>query len=255
VYIGNEVNFATLLPRQVLEEYDYTLMSPRIVPEVVIVRNIGLEIFSSIPAMVYNSDLVSAAEAPKTLEDVLDPRWKGKLAATPYVTPLDRVAMHPNWGEARMKAYVTRLSENLGGLIRIGEESRVVTGEFLVLVMGNVHNTRVLQRQGAPVTYVVPPDAATSSATQAGVPRNAAHPNLAKLYLNTLVSEEGQRVMWDVFGGDHYRLPGSQGAADIARLKAQGATVADVNVQVVLERPEMGPLVSELEKILAGTRG
>jgi iron(III) transport system substrate-binding protein len=254
VVIGNEVNFAALLPRQVLEEYDYTLLSPRITPEVVVVGNIGVEIYSSIPAIVYNSELVPAGEAPRTLEDALDPRWRGKLAATPYVTPLDRVSMHPQWGADRMKGYVTRLSENLGGLIRIGEESRIVTAEFLMLVMGNIHNTRMLQRQGAPLGYIVPLDAAISSSTQFGVPRNSAHPHLAKLYINTVLSEEGQRVLWDLFGTDHHRLPGSQAAADVAELKARGSDISHVDVKLVLERPEMLQIVPEFEKILAGQR-
>jgi iron(III) transport system substrate-binding protein len=253
--LGNEVNFATIRHREVLEEYDYSLLSPRILPKIVADGNIGVEIYSAIPAILYQSDLVPAAQSPKTLQDVLAPRWKGLLATTPYGTPFEEIALRPDWGPERTKAFITRLSEQAGGLIRLGESSRIVSGEFPLFVMGNVHGARQLQRQGAPIGYAVPPEGAIASFVYMGVPRNSGHPNLAKLFVNTVVSEEGQRIIFDLHGADHHALPGSQAAVDAAEVRAKGSDLFDVNVKVVLDRPEMTQLAAELERILAVGRG
>jgi ABC-type Fe3+ transport system substrate-binding protein len=190
-----------------------------------------------------------------TLEDVLHPKWKGKIATTVYASPMDRVAMRPEWGVEKTKAYVTRLSEHVGGVLRGTEDARVVSGEFLMFVMSNTHSTRQLQRQGAPVGFVIPPDAAVAGFLHLGVPRNSAHPNLARLFVNTVVSEEGQRVVWDLYAADHHGLPGSQSGAEIAELKAKGSGIFDLDVKLVSERPEISQLRVDLEKIVTQRAG
>jgi ABC-type Fe3+ transport system substrate-binding protein len=251
---GAENEMANILPREALEEYDYTLLSPRIIPEVVAAKNIAVEVYSTIPAIVYNSDLVRGADVPRALEDVLDPKWKGKIAGGQTLGALSRVAMRPEWGPERMKAFVARLSQQVGGLIRNSEENRIISGEFMMYVMGNTHGAREPQRKGAPIGYVIPPDGATAGFQHMGVPRNSEHPNLAKLFINAVVSEEGQRILWDTYASDHHGLPGSQSGAEVAELKAKGSGIFDVDVQVILEHPEMNPLRVELDRMLSGTR-
>jgi ABC-type Fe3+ transport system substrate-binding protein len=55
-----------------------------------------------------------------------------------------------------------------------------------------------------------------------GVPRNATHPHLAKLFVNAVLSELGQRILDEVDVADHPELPGSQTAAEFSDLKARG---------------------------------
>jgi ABC-type Fe3+ transport system substrate-binding protein len=250
ILLANETNYATLYPRDVLEPYDYTLMSPRVTPEIVAVGNTGVEVYSSIPAIVYNADLVPAAQAPQRLQDVLDPKWKGKIATTPYASPLDRVGMRPEWGPEAMKGFVGKLSEQAGGLIRASEGNRIVTGEFHMFVLSNTHSGRTFQRQGAPVGYVLPPDAAVAGFLVLGVPRNSEHPNLSKLFINMMVSEGGQRILWDTYAADHHLLPGTQTEPEILELKAKGSTIFDVHAKTVLDRPEMLQLSTDLDRIL-----
>jgi iron(III) transport system substrate-binding protein len=254
VFLGTETNFAAMVDREVLEEYDFTRLSPRIPPELVATGNIGLETWSIIPAIVHNTEFVPVAQAPKSLEDVLDPKWKGKIATPPYASPLDRVAIRPEWGPDRMKAFVTRLAEHAGGVIRSGEDTRVASGEFLIYVMGYSHHTRSLQRQGGSVAYVIPPDAAVAGVLLMGVPRNSAQPNLGKLFINTVVSEEGQRILWDAASADHHALPGSRMEAEVAELKAKGSGIFEIRPRVLLERPELKQLTADLDKILTQAR-
>jgi iron(III) transport system substrate-binding protein len=250
-----EGGYADLLKREVMEPYDYTRLSPRITPEIVAAGNLGVEIYSTINAILYNTDLIPRAEAPRTLEDVLQPKWKGKVASTPYATGFDRVTMRPEWGAERMKAYVTRLSDQIGGLLRLSEESRVVSGEFHMLVLGNSHAGRELKAKGAPIEFVIPEDAAVAGFLHLGVPRNSGHPNLAKLFANVVVSEEGQKLLFELYHADHHELPGSQAAAEMSEMRARGVRLFGVDAGIVSEHPEIGQISNDLSKILTEKRG
>jgi iron(III) transport system substrate-binding protein len=253
VYLGGEANIAILLKQEVLEAHDYTRLSPRIASDIVALDRVAVEVYSSIPAIVYNSELVPTAQVPKTLEDVLDPRWKGRIASPPYGSPLDRVALRPEWGAERMKAFAARLAEHAGGMIRSSEESRIVSGEFLMFVMGNTHGAREVQRKGAPIGHAIPPDGAVAGFGHLGVPRNSARPNLGKLFINVVASEEGQRVLWDTYAADHHKLPGSGSAPAVAELQSKGSGIFDINVKLWMERPDNAQLRVELDRIV--TRG
>jgi iron(III) transport system substrate-binding protein len=51
------------------------------------------------------------------------------------------------------------------------------------------------QKEGAPVKMVFPPEGVPANPYATGIPKTAAHPNAAKLYLNWCLSVEGQSFM------------------------------------------------------------
>jgi iron(III) transport system substrate-binding protein len=248
--LGSESHYASLLDRGVLEEYEYSRLSPRIKKELVAYKNIGVEIYSTISAINYHSGLVPPAEVPKRLEDVLKPGWKGKIASTINAAYFDRVSYRPEWGPEKMKAFLKRLSEHVGGLVRATESERIISGEFLVLVMSTSHDVRRQRAMGAPLGTVIPEDGATVGVLHLGVPRNSSHPNLAKLFINMVVSEEGQKLLFDVYYVDHHELAGSRSAADLRELSSKGIKPLKVNVKFVAEHPELQGLSDEFRKIL-----
>jgi iron(III) transport system substrate-binding protein len=251
VTIATESVLAPLLFRDVLEEYDYGALIPRLPPDLVAPRRMAVEVAGLFPGITYNTDLVQEAEAPRRLEDVLNPKWKGKIASTANATYFEYVAARPEWGAERMKAFVTRLSQQVGGLIRIGETPRIISGEFLMLVLqSGSHQLGRPGMEGAPVKLVIPADGAVAAFWYLGVPRTAAHPNLAKLFLNMLMSEEGQAVLYEVNGADHYALPGSRSVAQLESLRAQRADILKVDAKFFFDHPELVELSNALEKIL-----
>jgi iron(III) transport system substrate-binding protein len=254
VYLGLETNILAIMRHDALEDYDYTLLSPRITPRMVAPGNFAVQIYSSIPAILYNSDLVAPADVPQTLEDVLQPKWRGKIASAEAASPFARVAQRPEWGAERMKAYATRFSGQVGGLVRTSDENRIISGEFLLFVMANTHAARHHQRKGAPLGAVVPRDGAISAFSNLGVPRNSAHPNLGKLFVNMVVSEGGQSILWETYATDHHLLPGSRSGAELEQLKAAGSDIFPIDVQLLIDRPELTSLRVELERILTQGR-
>jgi iron(III) transport system substrate-binding protein len=249
---GTEGTFSTLLPREVLEEYDYTQLSPRITSDVMAYRGIGVEVGSIVGGIGYNSEIVPRAQAPRLMEDALDPKWKGRIASTQNAALLDRVAARPEWGPERMKAYVARLSQQIGGLIRCGEGGeRLASGEFHLMVLHcGTYQIRRDTAKGAPLGFVIPDDAATLGYFHLGVPRNSVHPNLAKLFVNMVLSEEGQRTLYELEWVDNPALPGSQSAAELADLRARGIEPLKISVRLINEQPEIRQISRDLERIL-----
>jgi iron(III) transport system substrate-binding protein len=248
--IGTPVTYSALLNGDVFEPYDYTKLSPRVVREVVAPRNVGVEVRTSVPVIAYNTDLVPPAEAPRTLEEVLNPRWKGRIASAPDIPFFDAVAYRPGWDAERLMAYITRLSEHLGGLIRVSESSRVASGEFVMLVLASSDAARLLRAQGAPLGVIVPEDAAQVILDYLGVPRNSAHPNLAKLFINAVLSQPGQEVLYEATFADHLALPGSRTAVDVGDLRAKGVEFVKLDAQFYADHPEVQELTPAISGIL-----
>jgi len=249
VLLGTESHYGDLLGRNVLEEYDYTKLSPRIRKNLVAPH--GVEMGSIISGVIYNTSIVPAREAPKKLEDVLNPKWKGVIASTLNAGIFDRVAARPEWGIEKMKSFVTKLSGHVGGLIRCGEVSRVISGEFSMLVLGcGSLFVNQAKAKGAPLGHAILEDGTTLGFFYMGVPRTAAHPNLAKLFINAVMSEEGQKIAYKTYFNDHPELPGSQSAIELKELKAMGREALKVNVQFLRDHPELRQLSDELRKIL-----
>ncbi|HZS03007.1 MAG TPA: ABC transporter substrate-binding protein [Chloroflexota bacterium] len=253
--LGGETHYAPLLDRDVLERYDYTQLSPRITPEIVAPNNVGVEVATRLPGITYNTNLVPPAEAPRTLAEALNPKWRDIMASTQNAANFDRVAARPEWGPERTKAYVARLSGNISGLVRCGETSRFMSGEFGMLVMDcggyEVHKGRA---RGGPVGHVIPEDAPVIAAFYLGVPRTAAHPNLAKLFVNLVLSEAGQRTIYETEFMDHVSLPGSQSVAELDAVRAKGIAPLKVDARFVAEHPELEGLSEELTALLRANR-
>ena len=256
ILIGAEGNFAALVKQKVMEEYDYTKLSSRIPKEIVAPENIAVEIASRISGITYNTNLVAPNEVPRKLEDVLNPKWKGKIASTPGATGFERVSMRPEWSAEKMRDFLSRLSRQVAGLIFPGEVARVASGEFLMLVLDSGgHQARKVKATGAPLGHVIPEDGAVLNFQYLGVPRLSAHPNLAKLFIYAVLSEEGQKLHYEVAFHDHYLLPGSTSAAELKDLKSKGAQMLRADVQFVLRHPEMRQRSVDFEKILRREEG
>jgi iron(III) transport system substrate-binding protein len=251
VLLGTATHYAPLVDRGVLESFDYTQLSPRITRDIVAPGNIGVEVGSFVTGITYNSDLVPTDQVPRRLADVLQPQWRGKIASTPYAAHFEGVAARPEWTPDRLKDFVTRFSPYVGGLIRCGENSRLITGEFVMLVVDcGSYYVRQERARGAPLAQVLPEDTPALFFWYMGVPRTAAHPNLAKLFVNMVVSKEGQEAYYDLWFTDHYALPGSQSAAELSDLRARGVQPARIDARVLIDQPELRTISDDLAKIL-----
>jgi ABC-type Fe3+ transport system substrate-binding protein len=249
VYLGNEPPVVELVKQRAFEPVRWAELVPgldsRSITEDMVVmvatRDLGIT---------YNTRLVRAEELPRTLGDMVDPKWRGRLASTPYMI-LHPLATSELWGEEKTFDYIRGLSANVKGLIRCGEEERIISGEYAAFVADcGSYSARLLQDKGAPVGHVTPEDVVMLQGWFMGVPRGAAHPNTAKLFVALMLSPEGQEIAWQTTRIDNHLLPGSRQAEEFKKLEAKGARVVLTDVNWFLRMEQEGVEVPRLEREL-----
>ncbi len=168
----------------------------------------AVAIASRIVGISYNTNLVKGNDIPVSMEDVFKPKWKGKIASTPFATGLTQYAAKDMLGYERMKDYTTRLSKQIGGLFSCTAMERIASGEFAMLVFDCGHDDALrYQRRGAPVGQVPVKEIGRVNVIYFGVPEHAEHPNAAILFTNFLSTQEGQALQWELAGHDLHIYP------------------------------------------------
>jgi iron(III) transport system substrate-binding protein len=145
----------------------------------------------------YNTNLVRKQDAPKSYEDLLDPKWKGKLG----IEADDSVwfgALANIMGEAKAIKLFRDLVRTNGLSVRKGHTllaNLVVSGEVPFALTLYHYKAEQLKNAGAPLEwYVLPPGLARFLG--AGILRRAPHPHAAVLFLDFMLSD-AQRVLLD----------------------------------------------------------
>ena len=203
----------------------------------------------------YNTREISEKEVPQRLQDVLDPKWKGKIASTPYGTPFHFMASDRVWGYEKTTAFVKALSKQIGGLIRCGEDARIASGEFLMLVMncGSYGSEHYALETGAPVGSAMLKDAPLLTSFYLAVPKNSIHPNLATLLVGFLMTKEGQDILYREVGFTSTSVEGTDANRKIKDLKAKGIEIKRFTATAFREEGELlGRAMAEYIKILTG---
>lgn len=145
----------------------------------------------------YNTRLLKKEDLPKSYEDLLDPKWKGKLGMESgnfqwYATLLNEM------GPEKGKKLFEQITATNGIAVRKGHSllaSLVASGEVPLALTLYTWNPEQLKRRGAPIeSAVLQPLIAHGAA--AGVAKKAKNPNAAVLFYDYLLTE-GQKIMLD----------------------------------------------------------
>jgi len=183
------------------------------------------------PGISINTDQLKGDTVPKSLADLLDPKLKSRVASTPYAAQFDVLATPDVWGEQKAIDYATKLSSQVGGLISCGDIDRVATGEFSAFGIDcGAQYVDQAKVKGAHLAHVIPTDAAMYYPLYMAIPKNAAHPNAAKLWAAFIDSQEGQLLLYKLSLNDHPLIPGSQSAGEYQRLLKAGVTFVGADV-------------------------
>jgi iron(III) transport system substrate-binding protein len=146
-----------------------------------------------------NTTLVPKDQEPKTYQDLLDPKWKGKMAwngssmagSYGFIANI-LTTMGPDKGMEYLRALAKQNVVNVEASSRAVLD-QVIAGEYAMNLMAFNHHTVISANKGAPSGWVkLEPAPVTLDA--AGLLKDAPHPNAAKLLLEFLLSEDGQKV-------------------------------------------------------------
>ncbi len=198
-YLGSDSTFASMHKHNALQKVLWSKIFPWVTKEMEITPEESLLVYASIHGIIYNSNAIPKEKSPRSYEDLIDPAfsptWAGKLAIPAYTHWLVRVSSM--WGREKVLAYAKKLAALAGGRLRQGEEERIVSGEFPIMAStgGALESMWKWQAKGAPLMGLPGSNPPTSSYYQLGVPKNAGHPNLAKLFVAFMVTKEAQAII------------------------------------------------------------
>ncbi|HXV78653.1 MAG TPA: extracellular solute-binding protein [Candidatus Binatia bacterium] len=158
----------------------------------------------------YNTKLVPAKDVPKTWEDLLDPKWKGKLGVINSTHHWGRLAAGP-WGEEKTIDFVKKLSAQKPLLTRAGEMAqRLVLGEVLISATLQDSQLHQSKKSGAPLAFAEQVSPVISPEYHVGVLKNAPHPNVGHLFVIFMASADVQPVWLKYTGHTSAFVPGTE---------------------------------------------
>ena len=158
----------------------------------------------------YNSDLVKPEEIT-SYDDLLDAKWKGKIAILDPRTP---GSGESTWGflwKIKGEPYLNKLAGQ--GMI-VGRNLRqlaemVSRGKAALSIGVSYYTYLPFVKAGLPVKPLPNPKEGFYAATGSGnvaVLKNVPHPNAAKVFLNWMLSQEGQALFTKALGQPTRRL-------------------------------------------------
>lgn len=162
--------------------------------------------------IMYNTDLVAEADLPKSIFDLTDPKWKGKIAAagsTNGSMQAQIATMRQLIGEEGTEKWLQGLLDNevafFGGHTDV--RKAVGAGEF-ALGLVNHYYYHLQLAEGSKVGVIYPDQGEDqigliTNATAAAVVKGAPNAAAAQAFIDFLISEEGQKL----FAEQNYEYP------------------------------------------------
>jgi ABC-type Fe3+ transport system substrate-binding protein len=148
----------------------------------------------------FNTNQVPRGAEPRTYQDLLNPKWRGKMAWNGFPTASGIGGfvgtVLTEMGEEKGRAYLRELAkQNIAPLPGAAREvlDQVIAGEYAVALQIFNHHAVISAKKGAPVDWIKM-EPATGTLSVISIHKNAPHPNAAKLLVDFIVSREGQQV-------------------------------------------------------------
>jgi iron(III) transport system substrate-binding protein len=144
--------------------------------------------------MAYNADIIKPSEAPKTWEDILDPKWKDKMVMADAT--YSGAALH--WFAALRKSFGKPFMEKLSRqnvLIRQGSGATadtVTSGERPLSPMMLHYRAFADIDKGANMQVVMPAEGVPLSYMVIGIPKDAPNPAGGRKFIDFALSRDAQ---------------------------------------------------------------
>jgi iron(III) transport system substrate-binding protein len=146
----------------------------------------------------YNTKLIKKEDIPKQWEDLLDPKWKGKLGIEQEDS--DWLAgIYGEIGEERAQKLFKQIVATNGVSVRKGHTlltQLVASGEVPLALTVYNYKAEQLRADGAPIDWFTIGNA-IARPNGVGAARHAPHPHAAILFYDFELSPEGQKIIAD----------------------------------------------------------
>jgi len=207
IMVATDAHHASLWLRKLQKPFDYKSLG---VDEKLIDHDGGAISFVHqyiVPA--YNSSLLSAKDALRNWEDLLQPKWKGRVGVTTATHHLGRLAVGP-WGEEKTTAFVKALAQQNPIIGELGPTyTRLQVGEILAALSLTDSYIYLAKQTGAPIAEAVEVQPVIAPSYHVGVLKGARHPNAAHLFAVFMTQPEAQHVWERTVGVSSALIPGT----------------------------------------------
>jgi iron(III) transport system substrate-binding protein len=144
----------------------------------------------------YNTSAIKKEDLPKTYQDLLDPKWKGKLGVE---SKLDEwyLSIVTSMGAEKGTKFFNELATRNGLQSRLGMSlvnNLVISGELPLALAVYRDLPEKAKRKGAPIDWFVL-EPIIANAFVAGITKRAPRPAAAMLFQDYLLSEETQKLL------------------------------------------------------------
>ena len=191
----------------------------------------------------YNTSVVAPSEAPKKWTDLADPKWKNKVSIghpgfSGYVgTWVVQMKKLYGWD------YFKKLEQNKPRIGRsINDTVTMLNAKESLVAAGPSATTLESKAKGNPLAVVYPEDGAVLMVSASGIVKNAPAPNAAKLFMEYLLSREGNEVVVSQYQDPvNKHVKPMAGGKSIAEVKTIRPSLAEIEKGI----PEVKELFRE----------
>lgn len=168
---------------------------------------------ATLNVIAYNKKMVAPGDVPKSFWDLAEPKWKGQLLMDENESKW-MGGMIAYYGEPKAMDLMRRLA---GQAIqfRTGHsllQTVLAAGERPIVVVAFANGVDRLKKEGAPIEWVTA-EPVLALTFGLGLVKNAPHPNAARVFIDFILSREGQEAM----GANGYFVPRSDVASPIMK--------------------------------------
>jgi iron(III) transport system substrate-binding protein len=195
--MSTEDTMRIMLKEGILAQYDSPMSKD--FPKEAIDPQLGPRARNHIIGIVYNKEIIKPTDAPKTLEDLVKPQYRGKLVmADPTLhttTAQWLVNVHKLIGKDKSEKFVRELAAMKPTLVESFNPAadRVTSGEFPIAIT-YVYYVYLNGIKGAPIDYVRT-GKFLGDASYLTLHNKAPHPNAAKAFIDFFLDEESMSIM------------------------------------------------------------
>ena len=146
----------------------------------------------------YNPNQVSAADAPKKWEDLLDPKWKDGINVKVSNSGLQHGIWYmllPILGPDYFKKFAENKPRAFDSYVQ--QYGRLVDGQDKVIMGAQYSGYIEFKAKGAPLAFVFPETGVPAVPETYGIVADGPHPNAAELFMDWFLSPIGQVALAD----------------------------------------------------------
>jgi iron(III) transport system substrate-binding protein len=152
-------------------------------------------VWINIAGIAWNPNNVKAADAPKSYEDLLDPKWaNGQIGFKDSASGLQYAQysmIAKLYGESWWDKMALQKPIGLAGTAQ--QYEKVLNGEIKLNGLGQSSTYVQHKLNGAPIEILLPKEGVPFTGLTTGIVKNSPHPATAKLFIQWLLSEEGAK--------------------------------------------------------------